>query len=360
MQDVTNQYEDELFLPDLCAIRMVFVVVIIAQLAAFVIALAPLNVSLDDRLNDLGMISLFVQWCALGSCSVLCFARRFLKRVNNIQAGFISYFLILLVVAIISELALQLVFSSQFDNASTWVWHFRSRNLAITALVAAPVLRYFYIQHQWRRNLRAESNARLQALQARIRPHFLFNSMNTIASLIPQQPDEAEEAVHNLADLFRASLNYKNKFITLQDEFSLCRQYLEIECLRLGERLKINWNIESLPEDALLPPLLIQPLLENAIYHGIEPILAGGTIQINGTFEKNSLLIEISNPLAEDASQQPSPRSSGHHIALDNIRERLDALYANLGTLSVEHNHDTYKVKLSFPYKNEYEDPNRR
>lgn len=360
MQEITDQYEDELFLPDLCAIRMVFVVIIIAQLAAFVIALAPLNVTLDDRLYDLGMVSLFVQWCALGSCSVLCVARRFLKRVNNIQAGFISFFLILLVVAIISELALQLVFSSQFDNTSVWVRHFRLRNLAIAALVAAPVLRYFYVQFQWRRNLRAESNSRLQALQARIRPHFLFNSMNTIASLIPQQPDEAEEAVHNLADLFRASLNHKNKFITLEDEFFLCRQYLEIECLRLGDRLKISWNVDSLPTDALMPPLLIQPLLENAIYHGIEPILDGGTILISGSFDKNMLLIEISNPISKTIPQQQPQRSSGHHVALDNIRERLDALYADLGTLTIEHNHDTYIVKLALPYKNEYEDPHRR
>jgi len=360
MQEMTNQFEDELFLPDFCAIRMVFVVIIIAQLAAFVIALAPLNVPLDDRLYDLGMISLFVQWCALGSCSILCIARRYLKRLNNTEAGLISYLLILLVAVVVNELALHLVYSSQFDDTSTWVWHFRIRNLAITALIAAPILRYFYVQHLWRRNVRAESNSRLQALQARIRPHFLFNSMNTIASLIPQQPEQAEEAVHNLADLFRASLDHKNKFITLQDEIFLCRQYLEIECLRLGERLKINWNIESLPDDALMPPLLIQPLLENAIYHGIEPIMQGGTIEIKGVYERNLLLIEISNPVSTETSGQQSLRSSGHHIAIKNIRERLDAVYSSLGTLTVQHNHDHYKVTLSFPYKNEYEDPNRR
>jgi len=355
-----NNHEDELFLPDFCAIRMIFVVIIIAQLAAFVIALAPLNIPLADRLNDLGMISLFVQWCALGSCSILCIARRYLKQLNNTQAGIISYVLILIVVVLVNELALSLVYSSPFDNTTKWTWDFRLRNLAIAALVAAPILRYFYVQHQWRRNLRAEANARLQALQARIRPHFLFNSMNTIASLIAVQPDEAEEAVHNLADLFRASLLHTNKLITLHDEFALSRQYLEIECLRLGDRLKINWDINELPDDALLPPLIVQPLLENAIYHGIEPIMDGGMINIIGKLENKQILIKISNPLSEQSADQAHHKTSGNQIAQENIRERLDTLYSSRGNLIVEHSHNYYTVILSFPYQNEYEDPHRR
>lgn len=348
---------DDLFLPDFCAMRMVFVVVIIAQLAAFVLALAPLDIPLAQRWNNLGMISLYVQWCALGSCTVLCIVRPWLCGMTNIQAGIISYLLILLVIALITELAYWLIYKPGYESSQTWHIHFLLRNIVIGAIISGPILRYFYVQNQWRRNIQAESEARLQALQSRIRPHFLFNSMNTIASLIPAEPQQAEDAVENLADLFRASLSDARNLIPLSEELELCHRYLDIEALRLGERLQQKWNIDSLPRDALVPPLLIQPLLENAIYHGIEPLTEGGTIEVAGQLENKKIALTIRNPLNHNSGQQIA---RGNQLAHDNIRERLTALHGKQGSLQIEAGEDSYQVTIRFPYQNEYEDPDRR
>ena len=348
---------DDLFLPDFCAMRMVFVVVIIAQLAAFVLALAPLDIPLAQRWNNLGMISLYVQWCALGSCTVLCIVRPWLCGMTNIQAGIISYLLILLVIALITELAYWLIYKPGYESSQTWHIHFLLRNIVIGAIISGPILRYFYVQNQWRRNIQAESEARLQALQSRIRPHFLFNSMNTIASLIPAEPQQAEDAVENLADLFRASLSDARNLIPLSEELELCHRYLDIEALRLGERLQQKWNIDTLPRDALVPPLLIQPLLENAIYHGIEPLTEGGTIEVTGQLENKKIALTIRNPLNHNTDQQIA---RGNQLAHDNIRERLTALHGKQGSLQIEADEDSYQVTIRFPYQNEYEDPDRR
>ena len=348
---------DDLFLPDFCAMRMVFVVVIIAQLAAFVLALAPLDIPLAQRWNNLGMISLYVQWCALGSCTVLCIVRPWLCGMTNIQAGIISYLLILLVIALITELAYWLIYKPGYESSQTWHIHFLLRNIVIGAIISGPILRYFYVQNQWRRNIQAESEARLQALQSRIRPHFLFNSMNTIASLIPAEPQQAEDAVENLADLFRASLSDARNLIPLSEELELCHRYLDIEALRLGERLQQKWNIDSLPRDALVPPLLIQPLLENAIYHGIEPLTEGGTIEVTGQLENKKIALTIRNPLNHTSGQQIA---RGNQLAHDNIRERLTALHGKQGSLQIEADEDSYQVTIRFPYQNEYENPDRR
>ena len=348
---------DDLFLPDFCAMRMVFVVVIIAQLAAFVLALAPLDIPLAQRWNNLGMISLYVQWCALGSCTVLCIVRPWLCGMTNIQAGIISYLLILLVIALITELAYWLIYKPGYESSQTWHIHFLLRNIVIGAIISGPILRYFYVQNQWRRNIQAESEARLQALQSRIRPHFLFNSMNTIASLIPAEPQQAEDAVENLADLFRASLSDARNLIPLSEELELCHRYLDIEALRLGERLQQKWNIDTLPRDALVPPLLIQPLLENAIYHGIEPLTEGGTIEVTGQLENKKIALTIRNPLNQNTDQQIA---RGNQLAHDNIRERLTALHGKQGSLQIEADEDSYQVTIRFPYQNEYEDPDRR
>ena len=348
---------DNLFLPDFCAMRMVFVVVIIAQLAAFVLALAPLDVPLTQRWNNLGMISLYVQWCALGSCSVLCIIRPWLCGMTDIRAGIISYLLILLVIMLVTELAYWLIYKPSYEASHRWHLHFLIRNVVIGAIISGPILRYFYVQNQWRRNVQAESAARLQALQSRIRPHFLFNSMNTIASLIPAEPQQAESAVENLADLFRASLSDARNLIPLSEELELCHRYLDIEALRLGERLQQKWHIEELPKDALVPPLLIQPLLENAIYHGIEPLTDGGTIEIQGHRDDKNIVLTIRNPLNQDSAQQ---MARGNQLAQDNIRERLAALHGKQGRLQIDSNNRHYQVTINFPYQSEYEDPDRR
>ena len=337
---------NELFLPNFCGIRMVFVIVIIAQLFAFVLALAPLSQTSDLRWQNLGLISLFVQWCALGTAAVLCLIRPWLRRFNNTQTAVLSYLVMLLVIGLISEGAFWL--TPKVDVNIEQHWQFLVRNLVIGAIISGPVLRYFYVQHQWRRRIEAESQARLQALQSRIRPHFLFNSMNTIASLTRSNPEQAEMAVENLSDLFRASLSDATQRFTLEEELELCRRYIQIECLRIGEeRLKVNWQTEALPGNALIPPLTLQPLLENAIYHGIESLTEGGVIDVVGSIDKKHIQISLKNPLPD-----PGMASSNHgnQLAQDNIRERLQAFYPRKADIHIVEENNSYEVILNFPY----------
>jgi two-component system sensor histidine kinase AlgZ len=215
----------------------------------------------------------------------------------------------------------------------------------MAAAIYAVVLRYFYIQQQWKLNLRAQSKAEIQALKARIRPHFLFNSMNTIASLISFMPDKAEKAIEDLADLFRASLKEQN-IHTLKDEIEITRSYLDIEKLRLGERLQIDWNVDNLLFDAEIPALSLQPLAENAIYHGIEPIPDGGKIRISAQRDGEHLKLEVSNP-APGATG--SKRTSGNQMAQDNIKQRLRLAYGKDARFYINATKLDYTVTLEIP-----------
>jgi len=337
---------DDLFLPDFCGIRMVFAVVVIAQLLAFLLALAPLNGLSADRWRELGLISLFVQWAALTSAGTLCVARPHLARLSNTAAGLVAYLLMMVVLAAVSEAAYHVMDLIGIGQTAYWHVHFLARNLAMGAIINALVLRYFFVQHHWRRNVRTESQARLQALQSRIRPHFLFNSMNTIASLARSDPAQAEAVTENLADLFRMSLSDVRNRITLAEELELCRRYLYIEALRLGERLSVHWDVEALPGDALIPPLTLQPLLENAVYHGIEPATEGGRIDIAGRVNGRGLEIDITNPAPAAASQ----RRNGNRLALDNTRQRLAACFGPGTEVGIEADAALYRVQVRFPY----------
>lgn len=339
---------DTLFLPNLCGIRAVFFIVLIAELFAFFLALAPMDIPATKRWQQLGLISLFVQWCALASCSILCLVRPYLTRYSNIKAGIISYVIILSVIGIISELTYLFIYKNSIVlYPSDWHWQFLLRNLAIGAILTGPVLRYFYVQNQWRRNVRAETEARVQALQSRIRPHFLFNSMNTIASLTRSNPEKAETAVENLADLFRISLSDARKQVPLEEELELCHRYLDIEQLRLNDRLDVKWDLD-VPYDAQVPALLLQPILENAIYHGIESQPEGGSITISGKLNNKQIEFVVTNSLPDKNSQQ---RQQGNQLAQSNVRERLAALYAHRGKLDISENDGMYRVSLQLPYE---------
>lgn len=350
----TNPQTDNFFLPDFCSVRMVFAVVIISELLAITLTLAPLKSS-GDRWNDLSIISLFTQWVGLTSAGVLCFARRYLARMKEKWAALLSYLLLLVTTLVITELAFLVGASLHMENWSDTFWHptdwqvsLLLRNLSISAIISIVVLRYFYIQHQWKQNVRAEAQSRLQALQSRIRPHFLFNSLNTIASLTQINADQAEAAVENLADLFRNNLADASTSITLDQELNLSRRYLDIEKLRLGDRLNLRWSVDELPGDAYVPRLILQPLLENAIYHGIEPMSNGGTIGIDGHIYDNEIYISISNPVPDESSIE---QREGNQIAQDNVRQRLAAVYGNQGKLTVQQGEEDYITTLIFPYQ---------
>ena len=343
---------DNFFLPDFCSVRMVFAVVVISELLAIVLTLAPME-SRSGRWGDLSITSLFIQWVGLSSAAVLCISRPRLSRMSETRAAISSYLLLITTTLVITELAWWI--SQEIPHAGIdKQWNFDSwhadlllRNLGISAIVSALVLRYFYVQQQWKKNMRAEAEARLQALQSRIRPHFLFNSLNTIASLTQINPKQAEEAVENLADLFRNSMADASHQITLREELALSHRYLDIEKLRLGDRLQLRWCIDELPGDALVPRLIIQPLLENAIYHGIETLGTGGIIGIDGHQYDKEIYISISNPLA---AQEDAGQHEGNRIAVENIRQRLAAIYGEQGSLTTQADADSYITTITLPY----------
>ena len=215
----------------------------------------------------------------------------------------------------------------------------------IAAIVGALALRYFHVAHEWRRSVELEARSRIRALQARIRPHFLFNSMNTIASLTRSDPARAEEAIEDLSDLFRVSLSEARAQITLREELEVARIYQRIEQLRLGDRLQVRWKVADLPAEAIVPSLLLQPLLENAIGHGIEPLPEGGTVMIEGHAEGGIATIEVSNPVSATARAV----RAGNRMALDNIRQRLDLAFPGRASVEVDESSTTYRVKIRFP-----------
>ena len=223
------------------------------------------------------------------------------------------------------------------DNAALPRW------LAIVAGITGMLLVYFELRGHALSPALAE--ARLQALQARIRPHFLFNSMNAVLSLVRQEPRRAEAALEDLAGLFRALMADNRELTPISREIELCRQYLDLEQLRLGDRLRVEWLTENLPQDALIPPLALQPLLENAVYHGIEPGEMPGTVSIS---------IHVANGRLHAVLRNPYRATGDHHVgnkmALANIRERLQLHFDVAAELSTKVVDDTYEVRMTMPY----------
>lgn len=333
-------YPERAFLPNFCAIRMVFGVVISAELLAIVLTLAVFT-RLELFWSELSLRSLYIQWVALSVCALYCLLRGPLGRLNHSQAGIAAWSLILVATAAVFWIARRLGLPSASPTLPALLQH-----LAIAGIVGAVLLRYLYEQHRERQRELAESSARLQALQARIRPHFLFNSMNTIASLTRLDPDLAEQVVQDLSDLFRATLVDATTPSTLTREFELAKGYLRIEAQRLGDRLKVQWDVDDLPGDARLPALLLQPLLENAVYHGIEPAIEGGRITVSGRFRDGVVNLAIRNTLPENASDTLRP---GNQMAQQNVRERLDAAFGDEAGMVVGRVDDCYQVRLYFP-----------
>jgi two-component system sensor histidine kinase AlgZ len=190
--------------------------------------------------------------------------------------------------------------------------------------------------------------ARVQALQARIRPHFLFNCINTVLSLVRSDPRRAETALEDMSDLFRMAMAQDRELVPLRDEIALSRRYLALEKLRLGERLQFHWHQAEIPDDAMVPALILQPLLENAVYHGIEPLPEGGVIDVLLERKGGSIQIDVSNP-----NSKPAYRRSGNKIALGNIRERLDLLFDIEAQYRVDEGTDHYRVRIVMPYVKE-------
>ena len=343
--------ERDFFLPDFCEARAVLAIVLIAALLGVVLALARQS-GHDLFWFDLARTAAFLLWAGLLCAAVLCRSRSWLAG-KSLRAG-IAWSLLLMVgtVAVLSEAVYQLgrLWAARLGAPSAILpdshWRFVLPNVLIAAVVGALALRYFYVSQQWRRSVELEARARIRALQARIRPHFLFNSMNTIAALTRSNPVQAEEAIEDLSDLFRVSLSDARAWITLEQEIEIARTYQRIEKLRLGDRLQVRWDVDDLPPRCLVPSLLLQPLLENAIGHGIEPLPQGGIVDVCGRLGDGAIMLEVTNPKPQGT---PPPLRRGHRMALDNIRQRLDLAFPGRATVEVDIAESRYTVRLRFP-----------
>jgi two-component system sensor histidine kinase AlgZ len=220
--------------------------------------------------------------------------------------------------------------------------------------LAAQFLLIGYFRLRARALSPAITEARLQALQARIRPHFLFNSITAVLSLMRSEPRRAEAALEDLADLFRVLMRDNRELAPLADEVELCRQYLDLEQLRLGDRLVIDWNVKSMPGDALVPPLVLQPLLENAVYHGIEPLTERGLLSINIFLSRDEVHAILKNPYVASGARH----QVGNNMALDNIRERLALHFDAEASLESRITRDSWEVHIRMPYRTQKPAPN--
>jgi two-component system sensor histidine kinase AlgZ len=218
------------------------------------------------------------------------------------------------------------------------------RSLTLAGVSVVSVLAYLRLLI--RAYSPALSEARLQALQSRIRPHFLFNSLNAVLSLVRRDPRRAERALEDLADLFRVLMQDSRSFVRLADEIALLERYAAIEQLRLGERLAITWELDTAPRDALLPPMVLQPLLENAVYHGVEPGTGTGRVVVHIERRGARVLARIENPYFEEHA-----RRAGNRMAQDNIRERLQLFFDAEARLTTRIAGERYLVEVEMPYR---------
>ncbi len=343
-----NLSVEEVF-PNFCSIHSFFLVVMFAQLVAVVVFFASITTG-SWQLSALFNISLFCQFVCLSSAVCLCLLRQLLASLKVSVAIFLAYAVILAVALFSAEMSYRLFIDFAYLGDVEKGSRHRDFLLSVVALClicTALSWRYWYLSTLRKLQFHSETYARVQALQARIRPHFLFNSMNTIANLTRTDAELAERTVEDLAELFRATLTLQSPLVTLHEELDLARRYLNIEQLRLGKRLSLIMEVDELPMEALIPALTIQPLLENAVHHGVEPSAEGGTIRIIGKDLGDSLTLVISNPTPKSGAKQ----RHGNRIAQNNVRQRLKAFFGSKGKLEVMAGDEVYVLSLNIPYK---------
>ncbi|TWC32417.1 sensory transduction protein kinase AlgZ [Pseudomonas sp. SJZ079] len=340
----TSTTIDDFFVPELCQPEALLSMVLLAELLVLVLVLAEPMLPGFDWVR-LALTSLFVQWNVLLSAALLCRLRPLLARLRAALAGGLCC-------AIVVGLTLACTAVADYYQLGgplprNGEVNLYLRHALISMIMSALLLRYFYLQSQWRRQEQAELRARIESLQARIRPHFLFNSLNSIASLVAIDPYQAEQAVLDLSDLFRASLAKPGSLVPWNDELELAKRYLSIERYRLGERLQLQWEVADVPNDLPIPQLTLQPLLENALIHGIQPRIEGGLVRVEASYTDGVFQLCVSNPYDEPEEQPTSVR--GTRLALGNIDARLAALFGPRASLSVERRDGRHYTCLRYP-----------
>jgi two-component system sensor histidine kinase AlgZ len=285
---------------------------------------------------------------ALCSFVALKIASPLFKKASTGSGSVLAVLLMLLVTSLGTDGMIYLLQYLELidEGIPAWRESLMIRSLMISGIIGVLGIRYLILQNRTSVDGKLQQESKLQALQSRIRPHFLFNSLNSVASLTRSDPHKAEAVLHDLADLFRVLLADARKLVPVTAEREISRQYLEVEKIRLGDRLQVKWNVSNIPRSALMPALTLQPLLENAIYHGIEPRFAGGTIKIEMWAEGETLNIMISNQLPD---VQKETRSKGNKLAQENIRQRLATQFGSAASMQVIQEGGQYHVKVKMP-----------
>lgn len=333
------------YLPNICVPKALLTAVVAAFLLAIVLALTASS-SFAGFMGKLGSHSLFVIWVTLASLFVICMISRSVSNTSIqtttlIVVGVVAVFTT--IASILGMLALQRSGESfQLD------FLFLIKNLIISVIITLAALRYFLVHSRWEETVEADSAAKYDALQSRMRPHFLFNSLNTVAHLVHKDPNRAEEAILDLADIMRTTLDKRTR-ITLQEELDLTMRYLRMEGLRLGKRrLTVVWDMDrnTLPFEMDVLPILLQPVVENAIYHGIQPRKDGGTLGISLYDAGDRLEVSVTNPLPPVAA---SKHQKGNHIAQENMKNRLKLAYGDRANLQILKTDQQYRVSFTIP-----------
>jgi len=336
------------YLPEFGSFSMLIRFLLVAELIAIVITIGRNGEFTDQAWQDFSLLSLFSMSIALVGVIVLKMASPLIRRSSTTLGSVLAVTLLLFVTALGTDVMIYLLyyFGAIEERWPAWRESLMIRSLMIAAIIGTLGLRYLILRERADADSRLQQEAKMQALQSRIRPHFLFNSLNSVASLTRSDPSKAEAVLHDLADLFRVLLADARKLVPVSAEREISRQYLEVEKIRLGDRLQVKWNVSNIPRAALMPALTLQPLLENAIYHGIEPRFAGGTIKIEMWTEGETLNIMIRNPL-------PDVRKEGHgrgnKLAQENIRQRLATQFGSAASMQAIQEGGQYHVKVKMP-----------
>lgn len=337
-------------IPEFCRAPSLVTLVYVMELIAVILTLAGTTNAVDGQ-RRLFLLSLYLQWLGLCGAAVLCLARRWLRSARIGLVFFSCWSLLVLITFAVSwsawEMEYRLHLGVPLGNSQ---WSFVLRNVCIGGIVALLLLRYLWERHQWQEESRAEAEARYLALQARIRPHFLFNSLNSLAELIGTKPETAEEMVVDLADLFRVSLESGQKLIPLREEIEIVKGYLRIEEIRLGDKLLVNWEIADNALDAQLPRLTLQPLVENGVLHGVSRLRARGMLHVIARRERDFLIVDVENPLPPE----DSPKRVGTGTATNNIAQRIKLIYGDRAKLILGEDSDEFgplfRARLRLPY----------
>ena len=330
------------FIGDLLSPQSLLLIVLLAVLLS--LSLTILKSGLQNfNWYLLGMSGMYVLWCLLGAAAVLTICKPVFQRMSTAYTAGVSFVIGLCWVTVVTVTAQWL--ASGVMQGGAWdidFWQIAD-TLAVASLLLGVGMRYAYLSLQFRLREQSILHARLDALQSRIRPHFLFNTLNSISSLISLEPLKAEQAVEDLAALFRANLQGGMSMVPWVEERDLCERYLRIENARLGDRLKVDWQQTELDDMVLVPSLLLQPLLENAILHGIQTLADGGTVQVGARLKGEMVDITITNPVPS------STAATGNGMANENIRQRLQTLFGDRASFTVTRHEQHYSAHASFP-----------